>query len=71
MSDSMPCDTFERIPRNLNLCDNKRLDKQDKFSKLLPVITELNKNLLKLSFNGENKPIDESMIPYYITHGNR
>ena len=27
MSDSMPRDAFERILRNLNLCDNEELEK--------------------------------------------
>ena len=31
MSDSMPPDAFERIPRNLHLCDNENLHKQDNF----------------------------------------
>ena len=35
------------------------------------MINELNKKILKFSFNGENKSIDESMIPYYGTHGSR
>ena len=30
-SDSMPPDAFERIPRNLHLCDNEKLHKQDNF----------------------------------------
>ena len=68
MSDSMPLDSFERILRNLNHCDNKQLGKQEKFWKLLLVINEVNKRLLKLFFNEENKTIDESMIPYYGTH---
>ena len=71
MSDSMPRYTFERILRNLNLCDNEKHDRQDKFSKLLPVINELSKNILKFSFNEENKSIDESMISCYGTHGSR
>ena len=35
------------------------------------MINELNKKILKFSFNGENKSIEESMIPYYGTHGSR
>ena len=63
-SDSVSHDTFESILRNLNLCHNEQLDKQNKFYKLRPVISELNKRCLKLSFNGKNKFINESMIPY-------
>ena len=71
MSDSMPRDKFECILQNLNPCDNELLDKQDKFSKLFSVILVLNKRLLKFSFNGENKSIGTSVIPYYVTHGSR
>ena len=64
--------TFERILRNLNICDNKQLGKQrDKFSKLRPVTNELNKRSLKFSFNGEKKPTAESMISCYGTHNSR
>ena len=63
--DSIPRKTFERILRNLNICDNKQLDKQlDKFSKIRPLINELNKRSLKFFFHGEKKPIDESMISF-------
>ena len=34
----MSRDTFEPVLQNLNLCDNEQLDKQDKFSKLHPMI---------------------------------
>ena len=64
MSGSKPRDKFERILQNLILCDNKQLDKQDKFLKLHPMINELNKSFLKFSFSEEKKFIDESMIPY-------
>ena len=48
-SDSLPRDTFESILRSLypHLCDNKQLDKQDKFSKLHPVINRWNKSIVK------------------------
>ena len=61
MSDLTPCDTFDRILRNLNLCDNEQLDKQDEFSKLRPVINELNK---RFSFHGKSKSMGESIIPH-------
>ena len=38
------------------------------------MINDLNKRLLKLlkfTFNWENKPVDQSMISYYATHGSR
>ena len=71
VSDSMSRNEFERIPQNLHLCDNTKLDNADKFCKLRPMIKDLNKFFLKHSFNGANKLIDESMIPYFGTHGSR
>ena len=35
------------------------------------MISELNKAFLNFSFNGENKSIDKSMIPYFGTHDSR
>ena len=35
------------------------------------MIKDLNNKFLKHSFNGENRSIDESMIPYFDTHGSR
>ena len=43
----MPRDTFKRLLENLNLSDNEQLDKQDKFSKLLPMIIKSDKIFLK------------------------
>ena len=41
---------FGRILQNLNLCDNKQLDKSDKFLKFFPVSNELGKRFLKVLF---------------------
>lgn len=46
----MPSDTFERILRNLNLCENEQLDKRDKLRKLRAVINQLNKESFKTLF---------------------
>ena len=71
VSDSMSRNWFKRILRTLHLCDNAKLDNTNKFCKLRPMIMDLNNKYLKHSFNGENKSIDESMIPYFDTHGSR
>ena len=51
---------FKRILRNLHLCDNEQLDKQEKLSKLRPFVSELIRRLLKFSF-----------LFSYGTHGSR
>ena len=35
------------------------------------MINELKKGFLKFTFNGENKSVDKSMIPYYGNHASR
>ena len=55
MSDSVPCDMFERILRNLNLCENEQLDKQDKLWKLRAVINQLDKESFKTLFQRGEK----------------
>ena len=54
ISDSMPRDTFERIPRNLKLWDNSQLGKQGKPSRIVLVINELNKIYFPLSAGRTN-----------------
>jgi len=71
VSDAMTRNDLERLLRNLHLCDNEKIDKSDKFCKVRPTIDHLNKKFLEFSFNGENKSIDESMVPYFGTHGSR
>ena len=71
MPDGVFRNGFKRIIRNLHLSDNEQLEKQEKLWKLCPFISELIRRLLKFSFNGEDKSIDESMILYYGTHGSR
>jgi hypothetical protein len=43
----MSRNTFRSIKRNLHLPENNNLDKNDKFSKLRPVFTSLNKIFLQ------------------------
>ena len=43
----------------------------DNFGKLRSMIKDLNNKILKHSFKGENKSINESMIPYFGTNGSR
>ena len=62
---------FDCILRNLLQCDNTKSDNIYKFCKLRPLIKDLNNKFLEHSFNGENKSIEESMIPYFGTHVSR
>jgi hypothetical protein len=57
---------FRAIKRNLHLQDNNNLD--DKFSKLRPIFTSLNKRSLQFGIFTHNLSIDEQMILYFGRH---
>lgn len=69
ISAAMSRNRFEEILRYLHLADNSNLDSNDKFSKVRPLINEMNKQC-KINFVTEqNISIDESMVPYHGRHG--
>ena len=51
------------------MSDNARLEQDDKFSKVRPLIAMLNERFLLYFQKEKNLSIDESMIPYYGRHG--
>ena len=53
------------VMRYLHLANNNKLDASDKFVKVRPLLSMLNKNSLKNVIPKANKSIDESMAPYY------
>ena len=66
----MTRNTFERILRNLHLCDNEELYKEGKFLKLLPVSSESNRRYLRFSFNRQNKSIVRFPVTELMALGN-
>lgn len=65
---AMSRNRFRYIMQNIHCCDNARLDKDDKFSKIRPVIELMNKKFMNLAPLEEHHSVDESMIPYYGRH---
>lgn len=60
---------FEFIMSNLHFADNNNLDPNDKFSKIRPLFSHLNKKFMSMSILEENHSVDESMVPYFGRHG--
>lgn len=69
VSEAISRDKFEHILSNFHLVDNEKLDKEDKFCKVRPLFTHLNKKFIEHSFTEENHSVDEAMVPYYGRHG--
>ncbi|CAK1585032.1 unnamed protein product [Parnassius mnemosyne] len=67
ISSAMTRDRFDFIFRHLHVNDN--LDLQDKYTKVRPLVTLLNKKFLEFSRLEEHYSVDEAMIPYYGRHG--
>ena len=48
-----------------HLCDNSKLDKNDRMSKVRPFYDMMNAKCLKLRPNSPNLSVDEAMLPYF------
>ncbi|KAK9720026.1 Transposase IS4 [Popillia japonica] len=62
-------DRFEFLMTHLHLTDNNTIDKNDRFAKMRPLFTHLNKIFLKFATLQESHSVDEAMVPYYGRHG--
>lgn len=68
VKNAMSRNRFLEIKKNIHLADNDQLDKNDKFAKIRPLITLLNKNYLKYGIFRQHLSIDEEMVPYFGRH---
>ena len=68
VKEAMSRDRFERIKQNFHVCDNKNINKNDKFAKVTPLNEALNKNFLQFGIFCHNLSVDEQMIAYYGRH---
>ncbi|XP_069699424.1 piggyBac transposable element-derived protein 3-like isoform X2 [Periplaneta americana] len=66
---SISRDRFEFIMTNIHVCENDKLNKEDRFAKVRPLYDALNDKFLQYAPHEENHVIDESMVPYYGRHG--
>lgn len=68
IKECMPRDRFKRIKQFFHVCDNSALDPNDKFSKVSPLNSLMNKKFLQFGVFSHNLSIDEQMIAYYGRH---
>lgn len=59
---------FTSIKQNIHLSDNDQLNKDDKFSKIRPLVDILNKKNLQWGIFSFSLSIDEQMVPYFGRH---
>lgn len=64
-------DRFNFIMQNIHLNDNTNLTRNDKFSKIRPLFDILNKQFHLFAPFEECHSVDESMVPYYGSHGTK
>ncbi len=69
VSGALSRDRFNYIMSNLHVCDNNRLDKNDRFTKIQPLLHLLNERFKAHAPDEQNHSIDESMVPYFGKHG--
>lgn len=67
--DAMRRDRFDVIMKCLHFLPNNELDKTDKYSKLRPLITSLQKKFMLHFIPTQNISHDEAMIEYFGKHG--
>lgn len=64
-------DRFQFIMSNLHVCDNDNLNKNDKLSKIRPLLDMLNNRFHEFTPHEEFHSVDESMVPYFRRHGTK
>lgn len=64
----MPRDRFLRLKRYLHVCDNRQLDKDDKFSKVTPLNHLMEEKFMQFGLFSHNLSIDEQMNAYFGRH---
>lgn len=67
--ESMRRDRFDNIMKSLHFASEENLDKSDKYSKLRPVISHLQKEFMKQFSPIEPISHDEAMVEYFGHHG--
>ncbi|XP_039281477.1 piggyBac transposable element-derived protein 3-like isoform X1 [Nilaparvata lugens] len=69
VSSAMSRNRFEDLLRYIHFCENVKIDKDDKFAKVRPVMCMLNERWLQYFPGDVYLSIDESMVPYFGRHG--
>ena len=66
---AMPRKKFEDLLRYFHISDNSRLQANDRFAKVRPLLASLNERWLLFKSTACHLSIDETMIPYFGKHG--
>ena len=69
VSNAMRRNRFEILKAYAHFSDNTKLTKDNKFTKMLPLLTMLIERFLQYAILDERLCVDESMIPYFGRHG--
>ena len=65
ISECMSGKRFLELLKVFHLCDNSKLDENDRMSKVRPFYDMMNAKCLKLRPNSPNLSVDEAMLPYF------
>ena len=72
VSDNIRRDTFRNVLQSLHFTDNTLLHTtDDRFYKVRPLFVNLNAQSLKYLPTPRDLSVDETMIPYYGSHGDK
>jgi len=69
VANAMSRNRFDELLRYLHFKNNQNLDKNDKFSKVRPVIDHLNEKFIQAFPMDTKLDLDEAMIQYFGRHG--
>ncbi|XP_049766400.1 piggyBac transposable element-derived protein 3-like [Schistocerca cancellata] len=69
VTNAMSRDRFDFIFSNLHICNNDNLDKSDRFGKVRPLLCMLNDRFKQFAPHVRHHSVDESMVPYFGSHG--
>ncbi|XP_049807036.1 piggyBac transposable element-derived protein 3-like [Schistocerca nitens] len=69
VTNAMFRDRFDFIFSNLHVCNNDNLDKSDCFGKIHPLLRMLNDKFKQFAPHVRHHSVDESMVPYFGSHG--
>lgn len=66
---AMSRNRFDDLMKYLHFCENSKIDKNDKFAKIRPVMSMLNERWLQYFPGDAYLSVDESMVPYFGRYG--
>nr|CAH7726921.1 unnamed protein product [Callosobruchus chinensis] len=71
VANAMSRNRFLEIKKYIHIADNDHLDKNDKMSKVRPLMNKLNQNFQQWGIFHENLAIDEAMVKFFGRHSSK